>query len=294
MKPFHIGSELLLVSLFFLFFFISGKAVSENKTSPQTIPTPNSVSVEKNHPLAMAHQQIEQANKDYNNGDMDAVQKDLNAASKWLQNPELSKNIKTKEEAIKLHQEIQALQEKINHAPEEHEGIISRLWHRSTALIEHEIQHASKDWNDRSIANQTLKYLIDARLHFHYAEHDLFISHDIENASAEIKDTISYLDEASNVAPAKVKEQIVAIKKEIQTLANNSSRVPEQQKIIRSLDTANAAILEASQGVSPAILPRLKSISQNINNLKSELNSLENKQHYDEIMDKLHKLDQEL
>ena len=59
MKAFLIGSGLLAASLAVLF-FVTEQAVSENTASAS-----HSVSVESNHPLAMAHQELKQAHDDF-------------------------------------------------------------------------------------------------------------------------------------------------------------------------------------------------------------------------------------
>ncbi len=288
MKAFLIGSGLLAAFLAVLF-FVSGQAVSENSASAS-----HSVSVDSNHPLAMAHQELKQAHEDFKKGDIDRVQKELNAAGKWLQQPGLSDNTKTKDEAAALVQEIQALQQKISHPSVEHEGAIARIWHRSSALVNHEIQHMTKSWSDVSTANKTIKYLLNAKLHFNYAEHDLFADHDSDNANKELSYTITYLDEADKVAVPRIRQQIAVIKKEIQALANSHANAHEQQAIINALDMAGASIHQASLSAAPLIQARLKSLAAEIGSLKSDIGMLEHRQQYDAILEKLRKLETEL
>ena len=288
MKAFLIGSGLLAASLT-VFFFVSGQAVSENSASAS-----HSVSVESNHPLAMAHQELKQAHENFKKGDIDTVQKELDAASKWLQQPGLSDNTKTKDEAAALVQEIQQLQQKISHPSDQHEGAIARIWHRSSALVEHEIQHMTKSWSDVSTANKTIKYLLNAKLHFNYAEHDLFADHDSDNANKELSYTITYLDEADKVAIPRIRQQISVIKKDIQALASSHANAHEQQDIINALDMASASIRQASQSADPLIQARLKSLATEIGSLKSDIGMLEHRQQYDAILEKLRKLETEL
>jgi len=284
MKAFLIGSGLLAASLAVLF-FVSGQAASENSASAS-----HSVSVESNHPLAMAHQELKQAYENFNEGDIDAVQKELNAASKWLQQPGLSDNAKTKDESAALVKEIQELQQKISHPSPEHEGAIARIWHRSSALVEHEIQHMTKSWHDVSTANKTMKYLLNAELHFNYAEHDLFTDHDNGNANKELSYTITYLDEADKVAIPRIRQQISLIKKDIQALANSHANAHDQQNILNALDMASASIHQASQSAVPLIQARLKSLATEIGSLKNDIAMLEHRQQYDAILEKLRKL----
>ncbi len=284
----------LITALSLAFFF--GQANSDT-AQPAASNTPHPVSVEKNHPLAMAHEQLKKAYEDYNKGDLAAVQKELNIASQWLQNSNISQDTKTRDEAARLNSDIQQLQQKISRPgtqkkpEEEHESAISRIWHRSTALVEREIQQAAKGWAETTAANKTLKYLVDARLHFHYAEHDLFISRNREKANSELQQTLLYLDRASKVANPEAQQKIMALRAEIQSLASTAKPDPEQVRIINALNTAQTAIQDSSQGAPAEIRNRLTRIATDISQLKQDIGSLENKQHYEAIMQKLQALD---
>jgi hypothetical protein len=219
----------------------------------------------------------------------------LKSANKWLQDTAVSQNAKTKEEAAILIKEIELFQQRLNQPAEENEGAIARLYHRSTALVEREVQHALKNWDEASTANATLKQLVDARLHFHYAEHELFVSHDAKGTTKELTKTIAYLDRANITALPHVKQKIVAVKTEIQKLAGSNSNDADidagQQKITQALDTAQAALQQASEGVTTSeIKNKLKTITNELKSLKKEISSLENKQHYHEIMNALTQL----
>jgi hypothetical protein len=264
---------------------ISGNAVSENLASPQTTAKPHSVSIEANHPLAMAHKQLDQAREHYKKGEMDKVKTNLQAAGRWLQGHQKNK------EAIELLGEIKQLQEQINHPSDEHEGAISRLWHRSSVLVVREVAHVTKRWNDSSTANETLKHLIDARMRFSYAEHDLFIDHNATKARYELDSTLAYLDKASHVATSRIREKIIALKKDIQQLPTNKTNAAEIQTIIQALKMAGVSVEQASHSVSPEIQARSKKIAKNISNLKKDIFLLEKRQQYDVVMKNLQQLD---
>lgn len=279
----------MLAASLTVLFFVSGQAVSENSASAS-----HSVSIESNHPLAMAHQELKNAHEDFNKGDIDAVQEELNAASKWLQTPGLSDNTKTKDEAAALVREIEELQQEISRPSNEHEGALARIWHRSSALVEHEIQHMTKSWSDLSTANKTLKYLHNAKLHFNYAEHDLFADHDSGDANKELSYTLTYLDEADKVAAPRIRQQIASIKMDIQALANSHADAHEQQNIINALDIASKSIVQASQYAVPLIQERLEMLATEIGILKNDIGMLEHRQQYEVIMGKLRELEAEL
>jgi hypothetical protein len=284
MKAIHIGSVLLSTTLVIVF-FVSGNAFSENSAPLQNTSKSHSVSLEANHPLAMAHQQLEQAHVHYQKGEIDKVKINLDAAGKWLQGHQ------TNSEATELASEIKQLQEQINHPSDEHEGAISRLWHRSSALVVREIEHATKSWNDSTTANKTLKHLLDARLHFNHAEHELFRSHNIEKARYEIDNTLVYLDKANKVAIPRVRKKITSLKKDIEQLPTNNTNAAEIQTIIQALQAAGISVVKASHSVSPEIHARSKKIAKEISNLKKDIFLLEKRQQYDSVMKRLHQLD---
>ena len=253
--------------------------------------TTHAVTVESNHPLAMAHQELKQAHVDLNKGNIDAVQKDLDVASKWLQNSKISNNPKIRNEAAKLAHEIQILHKELIHPSDKHEGALARLWYRSTALVEHEVQRITKSWKYSSTANRTLKHLLDARLHFSYAEHELFRSHDVENANEELNKTVAYLDKASEVATPRVREKIATIKKDIQRLPTSPANTNDEQMIIQALKEASASIDKASNSVSLEIQARSKKIVLEIRNLKKDVIMLERRQQYNSMMERLRQVD---
>ncbi len=294
MKTIHIGFT-ALIALLGTAFFISTNVFSEDPVKAEATPSTHKVSVAANHPLAMAHQELKNAHDHFGQQDLDAVHKDLTAANKWLQDSAISQNEKMKEEAAILMKEIALFQQRIDQPAEEKEGVLARLYHRSTALVQRQVQHSMKNFDKASAANTTLKQLIDTRLHFHYAEHDLFVSHDAEGAGKELIKTIEYLDKANETALPAVQQKLAVIKKEIQTLATNhanaNANVAEQQKIIQALETAHTALKQASEGVTNAeIQTRISAITLTITRLKKDVSNLENKQHYHEIMKQLNQL----
>jgi hypothetical protein len=293
MKAHLMGSGLHIATFVFVF-LVTSNAVSEDIGSAQSASSPLPVSIEANHPLAMAHQTLEHAKKSYNKGDIGAVQQDLDAASKWLQDPGLSNNTKAKDEAITLANEIEALQKEVSRPSDEHEGTIARIWHRTTALVEHEIQHVRKSWTDTSTANKTMKHLLDAKLHFTYAEHDLFVAHNRDKANKEISRTITYLDDAEKVAIPRIQEQIAALKNDMQTLANSRIYASEQERIINVLTQASNSIQKVSQGVASPVQSKLQTLVTEIGDLKNKIGTLESRQQYNAIIEKLRKLNNDL
>jgi hypothetical protein len=282
-KSIYIKSA-LLITILTVFILISDRAHSDTTTS-QTISESTPISASKQNPLAMAHQQLDQAREHYEKGEISQVSKDLKAASKWLQ------GLKSNNHSITLANEIKQLQEKINQPSIEHENAILRLWHRSSALLERSVEQVTKSWKDSSTASMTMKQLIDARLYFSYAEHDIFANHNTAKATEELKNTLAYLDKAYEIAIPRVRKEISAIKKEIQQLPTSQTNIEEDKEIIQALNNASISIAKSSHSQNPKIQARSKAIARQITSLKRDIFLLEKQQQYDAIMKRLHHLD---
>lgn len=291
MKSSHIRSGLLAVVFLFGLFAASetfSQTAMQNRAG--LVSQPHPVSVEGNHPLAMAHQKLEQAHSDYRKGNIDAALDDLEAASRWLQDPKISGNVKTRDEAAKLADEVENLRKSIKSPTDEHEGTIARIWHRASVLVKHEIQNLERGWKETSTTNKTLKHLLDAKLHLNYAEHELFVSHETKKSSRDLNKAIAYMDEAYKVAAPEVREKIASIRVDLQKLSSNQIGTSEQKKIFNALDTARASLDGASQGVTPLIQVRLRAITSEIEDLKERIGILERQAQYEMILKKVREL----
>jgi hypothetical protein len=284
-----------MLSSFFVLIVLGFFSISaEQTTTIEANKQSAEVSAETRHPMLLAQKNLEQAQKNFKLGDIEAVKQNLQEAKIWLENSQSSKNAKSNEEAKKLANEIAGLEKQLSNSTDQNESTLSRLWHRSTALVEHELQLVSKHWSEASIANQAYKHILDARLHFNYAEHELFVSHDSENARHEIKQTLDYLEKAKKAANPAVSKQIELIHNEIDALSNTQIDQTEKQKLAMSLDSARKTLEQASKNSGPLIESEIKTIGGQIEKLKSNLDDLLSRQHFQSIMSQLHKLDSEL
>lgn len=269
---------------------LPGTAFSEN-TATQNPTTPHQVTVEDKHPLAMGNKLLNQAMTNYKSGNLELTRQNLEDAKKWFQTQHFSEDEKTSREVATLVEEIQALQEKLSHPAQQEEGNIARLWHRSTSLIGREIDALKQKWHNASVANQIYRLLLDARLNFKYAEHELFRSQDNDKASKELKQVIAYLDQAMEIASPKIREQIAIIKSDINKLSNNSPVFSELETINTALDDALKSLEQVSRSESTEIQSRAKKLITEIANLKTDLVMLEKYQQYEQVMTKLRNLD---
>ncbi|WP_299875032.1 hypothetical protein [uncultured Cocleimonas sp.] len=284
----------LIFSIFLLVILGCASVSAEQKTNQEA----NSLSIDASspvsHPISKAQQSLEQAQQHYQQGDLESVKQNLQEAKKWLDSSQIGKNAKSNSEAKKLSAEIAELEMQLSNATDENESTLSRLWHRSTALVEHELQSMKEQWNEASSASESYKYILDARLHFDYAEHELFVSHDNENAKEEIKLTLSYLEEAKKVANPSAVNKIHQLQKEIGALNNSKPDQAGKQKLSNLLKKAGEKLQQARKGSGPLLNSELDKIGKQIGALTSNLDNLLSREQYQIIMSELTQIDKDL
>ncbi len=282
------------LSIFLLLTLGFTSVSGEQTTSLEANSRDDDTSIQTKYPVSMAQQSLEYAKQNYKQGDIESVKKKLQEAKKWLVDSQSSENAKSNMEAIKLANEITKLEKQLNGTTYQNESMLSRLWHRSTALVEHELQLVKKHWNEASSASESYKYILDARLHFDYAEHELFVSHDNANAEEEIKLTLNYLEQAKIVANPSAINKIDQIQKEIGTLNNFQPDQAEKQKLSVLLESAAESLQQARKSTGPLMDSELENISRQIATLKNNLGNLLSREKHQIIMGKLTQLDKDL
>jgi hypothetical protein len=80
----------------------------------------------------------------------------------------------------------------------------------------------------------------------------------------------------------------------MQTLANSRIYASEQERIINVLTQASNSIQKVSQGVASPVQSKLQTLVSEIGDLKNEIGTLESRQQYNAIIEKLRKLNNEL
>jgi tetratricopeptide (TPR) repeat protein len=286
------GSTILMFTLAIIFSLpvISGEASSERGPDSHNI----NATAGDNNPLDISRIKLGRAFDDYRKGDLDSARRELNAAIEWLRNAtQTSKTEKVRDEAQKLSVEIEAFEKDLNNAAAGKESDLARFWHRVTSIIKRETNQLIHSYVELSIAEKTLKHLLDAKLHFFNAEHELFVSYDAEEAGEELNKTIQYLDEAIEVARYSIREQVVLIKKDVELLKDEISttkNIRANNSLIVTLDNLLEGLEEVNEDIPPNLELRLDQIKADVRALRSEVgrNSVKNK--YDKIMRELHKV----
>ena len=236
--------------------------------------------------LQVARDQLSLAFEQYNDGDIAASKQSLRKASDWLNKAVTHSEYDTiKTEAEKLASEIDSFRLTLSHSSEKND--ISRFWHQATSLILRESEQLIHSYITTSNDNTTVKHLLDAKMHFYSAEHDLFVSHDPKDAVQELNDSLEYLAQANAIAKIKVKARINKLIDDIKVLISLTESSKDSWKknmLIDSLDKAIINIANAESIATPPIKLRLKSIEQDIYQLQSDMQRTNLKSRYDSIM----------
>ena len=128
--------------------------------------------------LQVARDQLSIAHDKYNEGDITGSKHSLKKAGDWLNKAvEHSEYEKVRTEAEKLASEIDQFHLTLNHSSGQSD--IVRFWHQATSLVIRESEQLIHSYTTSSNDSTTLRHLLDAKMHFYLADHDLFDSHDI-------------------------------------------------------------------------------------------------------------------
>ena len=234
----------------------------------------------------------------YRKGDIDTTRVNLKAATEWLHKAEQSSSSETaRDEASNLAAEIEKFKVKLNDASEKEENSLARFWHRATSIMKRETDQLINDYIELSISEKTLKPLLDAKMHLFTAEHDLFVSHDAEDAGEELGDTLEYLVEASQIARPAIQQRIISLSGDIKFLREKLSTTKEiwiNDSVINSLDKAIDSLADASESVSPKVKLRIELINADIRALRLDIERDNIKNNYETAMATLRNIINEL
>lgn len=236
--------------------------------------------------IQVARDQLSIAIDQYNEGDIAESKHSLKKASNWLNEAvSHSEYEKVRTEAESLASEIDSFRLTLNHSSGQND--IVRFWHQATSLVIRESEQLIHSYIDSSNDNTILRHLLDAKMHFFLAEHDLFYSHEMKDAIQELNISLEYLDQADAIArpglEARINKLINNIKALV-TLTESSKESWEKDEIIQSLDMAIKNVADAESLATPSNRSRLKSIQQDIDQLKSAIQKTNLKTRYDSIM----------
>lgn len=275
-----------------LLFFCTFQAVLvyASDTQKGTISEEN----QHNHTISsfvMARSKIENAIDKYNNGDLAGSRKDLDMAIDWLnkasQNSNTEKSIK---ESNILSAEIDRLNKQLSQSTLENENSLMRFLHKTTAIIEREVDQLIHSYIDLSTAEKTLKHLLDAKMHLAFAKQYLLVNHEVDEAASELDTVAEYLDDAGQVATKPIRNRIESLKKDISSLEEKVKRSKDAWKSndeVIFLSEAIDSVNKAKEIAQPNAKTQMTSIISELHSLRKDIESTSINKNYVSCMDTL-------
>ena len=237
--------------------------------------------------LNVARTQLDIAFENYNKGDIAASKKNLKHASEWLYKAvNHSRSDIVKNEAKKLAEEIDSFSHTLNQSSEIHS--LARFWHQTTSLIMRESEHLIHSYTETLTDDKIFRNLLDAKMHFNNADHDLFLSHDSKDATIELNNSLEYLAEAESLAGPELKpyvNKMITGINELISLSDRNESAWKKDTLVHSLDDAIKNLNEAESFASPPTRMRLELIKERISKLKIDTKKTSLKEKYESIMD---------
>ena len=235
--------------------------------------------------LNVARTQLNIAFENYSKGDISASKRNLKHASDWLYKAvQHSQSDIVKVEAKKLAADIDSFRSTLNKSSEKND--MARFWHQATTLIKRESEHLIHSYAESSTNSKILRHLLDARMHFYIADHDLFVSHDSKDANLELSRSLDYLAQTEALTKSKLKpyvNRLITSINELISLSELNKQGWKEDTLIHSLESAINNINDAESFASPPIRLRLELIKQSISRLKKDALKTSLKVKYDSI-----------
>jgi len=270
-------STILLVMLP-LFPFITSSAISAETVSEAVQKNTNKENTQINSDesaLGVARLKIEKAINNYREGDTDASKRNLeNAIESLNKAADDSQTEKAREESRKLAIKIDEFKEKLNQTSAQDGNSLMRFWHNTISIIKRETDHLIHSYKELSVSEKTLKYLLDAKMHFFMAQHDLFVSHNNVDAIKELDNVLDYLDEAGQVAKPSIQKKVLNLSKKIYVLKEQIKPGQEAWKnndLVLSLKQAIDTLNKAKSNASPQIKLRIESLETEMQLLRVDV-----------------------
>ena len=236
--------------------------------------------------LKVARTQLDIAFDNYNKGDISVSKKHLKSASEWLYKAvNHSRSDTVRDNAQKLVTEIDSFRLTLNKSSEKND--MARFWHQVSSLIKREAEHLIHSYTESSTNNRIMRLLLDAKMHFFNADHDIFLSHDTNDVSLELGSSIEYLRQAEALAKSEFKpyvHQLIISINELIPLSASDKNTWEKNTLIDSLEESFNNLSEAQSLASPPTKMRLETIKQSISILKKDVQKTSLKLKYESIM----------
>ena len=257
----------------------------------QTQPAQSNLPTQADGSLNAARQQLEQAFSSFRDDDIEATREHLLKAKALLDQSSLNSASETvKLEAKKLVDEIESFQLKLAEGGDQKKNSIARFWRRATSFIRREAEQLVHQYVELSQNEKTFKHLLDAKMHLFIAEHDLFVSHDARDAYTELDQVLADLELARQEAVDEVRPEVEVLSTlviSLQDAMSASSKSWLDNEVLMHLQKASNELLRAEQTAMPDNSLQIGVIRQQIDELRKEVETINLRNDYDEIMKRL-------
>ncbi len=238
--------------------------------------------------LEVARMKLKSAIYNYNNGDLNASRRDMEISIEWLNKASQNSNIeKSREESRQLAEKIDEFKRKLNQSSEKNENSLMRFLHQSSAIIGREFDQLIHSYVDLATSEKILKHLLDAKMHLYTSEHDLLVSHDIEDSKQELNSVLKYLEKANKVAKSPLQNKIIDLSKKIIVLKEQAKQTQEAwitNDEIMFLNRAKENLIKAKFKATPNIKLQIESIEADIQILQADIEISNIKNNYESAM----------
>jgi hypothetical protein len=182
-------------------------------------------------PLASARTLLSRAAKNYANEYYAAARSDLVQASERLRRAGKDTDEKGQKEAQKLAVEIDTLKDKLDAESDDHTHTLSSFSHRIAVLVEREAHELWTRYKRIRAAGETMRKLMDAKIHLHYAEHDLVKGRSTDAIRKQLGFADLYLEEGLSTAKPPVHERISQLREQVRSLEEDLGGDREQARV---------------------------------------------------------------
>ena len=143
-----------------------------------------------------------------------------------------------------------------------------------------------------SKTDEALKYLLDAKMDLSAAEHDLLLSNNITDATENIENTITYLEQAKNSAKPTIKNEIETLRQHLKLLEKKTLSKENNDlnnDVDQLLGVAQSTLTKAQEHTKSASSTKQKiiAINKEIQALRNQIEHNNLKEDYKSAMHSL-------
>ncbi len=136
------------------------------------------------------------------------------------------------------------------------------------------LQRLLDSYEESSKTDETLKYLLDAKMYLSTAEHDLLVSQDKESAQTDIQNSLSYLQQAEKIAKPEIKDKIAKLHSAMQKLKDKTTNKKElglDNDVARLLNTSETNLGKAKEQASAPVKIQIEALILRIRQLRQQI-----------------------